>query len=372
MELLDEFWQCQLATATANECPALTASLEISTHSERPRVHLHAIATVKRTQDSPRYWPARLKSDFMFRGLPPSHQSPAADGKGTNPRNRAVREGHYYLQCPKLGHVAYRTNWKSCFDFPVDARFIRNLYQVNKISVPKAIEEFVRARDRASAWVQELRRTLALEATAEAERRAAAAQASWSSQPFKPACAAELGFLRQFAWRFQADLAWALTSAAAACEAGSPGEPDPPLRRYRFLIYNGPSRMGKTERACHWFDAAQTLLVNAQNCTTPSLRALHASGWRCIVYDEGNWALAAANRALFQSGPRPVTLSQSNCNESAYDVNVYATPQIICSNHFWQGCSSAEDRLWIEANSFFVEIMEPTWLDALPQPHPGA
>jgi hypothetical protein len=68
---------------------------------------------------------------------------------------------------------------------------------------------------------------------------------------------------------------------------------------------------------------------------------------------------------LFQSGRRPPTMSQSNCNESAYDVDVFAVPMIICSNDFWAG-SDGQDMVscaWIKENSFIVEITDKTWVE---------
>jgi hypothetical protein len=100
-----------------------------------------------------------------------------------------------------------------------------------------------------------------------------------------------------------------------------------------------------------------------QNCTTPNLRRLQAEAYKAVVYDEADWRLPAEQRALFQSSPRPVELSQSNCNESAYSVVMYGMPQIICSNDFWKECTNEEAREWVEENAEFVRIDDPTWLE---------
>ncbi len=121
--------------------------------------------------------------------------------------------------------------------------------------------------------------------------------------------------------------------------------------------------MGKTERAGHWFGAAETLVLNSQNVTTPCLRDMPSGAWRAVVYDEADWRLPASQRALFQSSARPITLGQSNCNEAVYSVVMHGVPQIICSNDFWKGCGplDTEARVWIEGNAWILDILEPTW-----------
>jgi hypothetical protein len=213
----------------------------------------------------------------------------------------------------KLGLVLSRTNFKKHTDFVVDARFVENLLKRRKITYDMAIREFVWARDRAHSHVMDARRTRALEASVAQEIVATSTQEQWSSLPFLPPNAAERDFLAQFRHRFTDSPTCALTPAAHALdETGVPAEWAEPPRRYNFLIYDGAPKMGKTERACHWFGREQTLVLNSQGCTFPNMREFLTGTWRAVVYDEADWRLVALNRLLLQSGPRPVMLGQSN------------------------------------------------------------
>ena len=73
--------------------------------------------------------------------------------------------------------------------------------------------------------------------------------------------------------------------------------------------------------------------------------------------------LMSVNRALFQSYPRGIQLSQSTCNEAAYTVVVWRIPMILTSNNFWAKCQDESARDWILANSYYRWIDEPTWLE---------
>ena len=189
------------------------------------------------------------------------------------------------------------------------------------------------------------------------------AQEKGLQKPFKPPAEKELAFLLQFAFNFRTMPDWGRTPAGKIVGRRNPEDSGDLPRRCKFLIYNGPTRLGKTERAAHWFGGSETMVLNCQNVTTPCLRDMQTGAYRAVVYDEGDWRLPASQRALFQSAARPVTLGQSQCNESAYNVVMHGVPQIICSNDFWKGCGpeDMESRLWIEGNSFFVDILEKTW-----------
>ena len=44
---------------------------------------------------------------------------------------------------------------------------------------------------------------------------------------------------------------------------------------------------------------------------------------------------------------------------------MHGVPQIICSNDFWTDCGpqDMEARMWIEGNSWILDILEKTWVD---------
>jgi hypothetical protein len=135
-----------------------------------------------------------------------------------------------------------------------------------------------------------------------------------------------------------------------------------PLRRYKVLVYDGPSRTGKSERARHWFGNERTLVLQCQGIVQPCLLEW-LEGKRCaILYEEATWELLWHNRLLMQSGPQMVQMGQSPTNQSMYCVNVFRCPMMLVSNNFWAGCDDEEARSWITANTFYRYITEPQWL----------
>ena len=120
--------------------------------------------------------------------------------------------------------------------------------------------------------------------------------------------------------------------------------------------------MGKTELACSWFGTLNTLVCNAQDCTTPNLRPVHSGKYSAILFDEGDWRLCYQNKTMMQASPRPVELGQSQCNDRSYQVLLFRVPLIVCSNDFWNGCDNDAAREWIELNSIYIRINSQVWV----------
>jgi len=67
------------------------------------------------------------------------------------------------------------------------------------------------------------------------------------------------------------------------------------------------------------------------------------------------------NKEFFQSGPWVVALGKSVCNEHAYDVRLYHTTHVLCSNFFQmtlaQGATE-EDADWLDKNLFVATLLK--------------
>lgn len=135
------------------------------------------------------------------------------------------------------------------------------------------------------------------------------------------------------------------------------------LRRFKFLIYDGPSRSGKTEMGREWFGASRTLIVDTQSCETPNLRAMLTGKYKAILMEDGNWELCHRNRALVLSSTMPVQSNPFPCNHLSLSLNLFRVPIIICSNNFWSGCTNEEIREWIEQNSCYVRVRHKLYID---------
>jgi hypothetical protein len=272
-----------------------------------------------------------------------------------------VDTAHYYLQAPKEGWLLSRSNYQKHVDFTVTAKMVMSLWRKRKLSHEMAKAELVFARDRAHVHLQEISKLQ----REEAERRQEAAlkrkREALPRRAFLPPLDVELQWLRQYPVAYSSRDSPA-AEAVARSFADAPGPHRPPaLHRFRVLVYDGPSRTGKTMRAIHWFGEDRTLILNCQNTTSPCLRSWTTGNFDAILYDEASWELLWAQRKLFQAGPHPVQLSQSQCNESLYEVNVFAAPMIVCSNTFWQGCKDEAARAWLQENIAFVPVLRRCW-----------
>jgi hypothetical protein len=193
-----------------------------------------------------------------------------------------------------------------------------------------ALVEVWATRDGAHKWAAEIERVQLHEAQVAAENTRSRVAATCRLRPFRPPGPEEVAWLQQFA-------------ASARGLA-------PPLLRFKPLIYDGPSRTGKSERAVSWFGPQGTLVLNCQGVAAPHMKGWLSGRYRAVVCEESHWTLLWSNRLLFQSGRQPVLLGQSACNEHAYTVSVYGTPMILTSNNFWEDCEDTAAREWITAN----------------------
>ena len=102
----------------------------------------------------------------------------------------------------------------------------------------------LKTRDSVPRWLLELSKTHDREAEVSNKKVVEDALSSMTLCRFKPATQEEARFLRQFA-----HLPLRMVPAG---EDASPRFDGPQLRRYAFMVYDGRSRTGKTERAAAW------------------------------------------------------------------------------------------------------------------------
>lgn len=360
VDLFTVFWNHVLVWASRNEnWKHYSAVLEVSTNSEEHRVHLHLMVSFHER--------ARIINfaRCTFSGMRPGDVT-AANGRGARAANRALREGHYYCQCMKVGALMCKTNWVANVDFLVDAVMVKRLWRKRKLTAAMAIRELINCRDRSHTNVAEVEKACALEYRMLCQQLQVEAEEGWRPRPWKPASTTEIAWLLQYGHLFNQDVFdKSLAVQALRDEHGGNLPPQAGLqRRYYFLIYDGMSHTGKSERAIAWWGWNLTRVCNCHKVTSPNLRNWLNGKEKAIVFEECDWRLVAENKLLFQATTRPVTLSQSQCNESAYDVWVHGTPMICTSNDFWRDCNDDEIADWIKMNSYYVWVDSPLWLAA--------
>ena len=132
--------------------------------------------------------------------------------------------------------------------------------------------------------------------------------------------------------------------------------------RCTMLALIGPSKEGKTSKAISIFGSSKTLKVSCQGCPQgilPSLSAFKRGKHAAILFDECRHDQILLNREFFQSGVYPQSLSQSACNQYAYQLWVYQVAMIICANELKMSEAdglSSSDAEWLSSNVVVVTL----------------
>jgi len=138
--------------------------------------------------------------------------------------------------------------------------------------------------------------------------------------------------------------------------------------RSKPLVLVGGSQQGKTSRAMAIFGISKTFKVSCQSCPNgvlPSLSGFVRGKHVAILFDEIRSDQVLLNREFFQSSQFPQTMSQSACNQYAYEVWVYHIAMILCANKLEmteEDGLSVSDADWMQSN--IIEVMLPvghTW-----------
>ena len=136
-----------------------------------------------------------------------------------------------------------------------------------------------------------------------------------------------------------------------------------PRDRRKFLVLDGPSRMGKTAYAMSLFGKDRTLEVNCANEDQPALQAFRQDVHRCVLMDEASPDMVLTNRKLFQAPNAFVQLGQSKTGCHQYSVYMNDALIVIASNHWREALASMphSQASWIEANQVLITVTKPLW-----------
>ena len=137
-----------------------------------------------------------------------------------------------------------------------------------------------------------------------------------------------------------------------------------PRHRYKFLVLQGPSRVGKTAFARSLCDPGyETLEINCASGAEPDLRAYRMRKHDVILFDEIIPQQVVSQRKVFQAQSAKVQLGCSATNMYSYSVYVWRNKFVLASNNWDTSFSelSPADKEWITANSFVLRVTEPMW-----------
>lgn len=335
--LWDEFKSFTARVCEQLNWPLRSGTMEISFKRKHAENLVHFHLAVTDADKRHRLREAATDKTWVFLGSRP--QVRPTQGKGRH-LHKALSNAHYYVQAPKYGTAFTFTNHAAFKSLLVEPGFVYELWRKRKLSHETCIDQLMMSRGRGvRGYVADVEYFLKWE---RARAQAAQKQVLEALIQWKPN--KELVVVMQWVEMHRTKFGTAT--------------------RFPFLVLNGPSRFGKTSYAKNLFGPDVTLVLSCQGALHPALDRLEPHH-RCVVCDEANHEMVCRNKQVFQAGLDQVQLGQSQCNQHAYSVFMYAMPIIVCTNDWLVGATK-DQADWCHANSVLVNVNEPMWRDELP------
>ena len=137
--------------------------------------------------------------------------------------------------------------------------------------------------------------------------------------------------------------------------------------RYKFLVLDGPSCTGKTVFARSLSpDPDRFLEVDCAGTTDPDLKDWKNLYHEFVLFDEASCETVLRYKKLFQASASWTVCGSSRTNVHAYKIWAHRVRLIIASNRWMDDLRklSVEDAMWLHANSVYVPVTEPLFVDA--------
>jgi len=252
-------------------------------------------------------------------------------------------QGLYYVQCPKIGQVLSGGSLSPFQDYLVSGEWIMNLVQACKITYSSAREELIKSAKNLQRLLPGLEKWKKERDELQLQTQIAEVQAAIGKQkrPYKTVPAV---------------VAWQQTFNVMKM-------------RYKFLVLEGPSSLGKTQFSSSLSPSGRFLEIDCAGSLEPDMRLYDALQHDTVLFDEGSCALVLRCKKLFQASASMVNLASSGTNCHAYRVWVYKK-QLVISTNRWSvelQMLPGADRDWLVQNSVHVLVTEPLWLEEAPQ-----
>ncbi len=335
-ELYEEF-TTQVETFQKRHCIdsfAMAQELCTQTFADSGVIRLHFHAWLKFQHKGPAQGRLMEMSEWTFKG-----SMPVPSSWETANHRKAEYAGHFYLCVgEKRGRIRCDTDVKMHIDYPVNPMWICRLLSSKHISGQTAKSHFAKAVFAAKLNIDNV--------------TAAEKYNAHETMMLEKLVVDNSLRLTQRAFRSIPEVtAWL-------------GSFDDLKDRYKFLVLDGASGLGKTRLAANMTTAEKFLLVDCASSTTPDVldfvRGLHD----VVLYDEAHVDMIIKNKKLFQSGIDIAKLASSATNNCAYSVWMHRVKQVVCSN-VWESelkLLPDGDRDWINKNSIYVKVTSPLWI----------
>ena len=320
-----------------------TGSMELCTDTllkeKRLQLHVHLFVHSGYSADQPPFRVESAQSLELF-GVPP-HMSAchsAVKARGRNSNEASAAAGHYYLAMPKKGKVfMHWANVEPFKQYGVKDQWIHQFWQQDKLSNAAARAEFVNCKKGIRQHTENVELYERLVREREAESRRAVTAAALLQMTLPNVVIPEVA-------------AWV--------------ESRKTLRdRYKFLVLEGVSQVGKTSFARGLMGREACLVMDCSGDNTPCLRQYDGARHHVLVFDEGKASMVLCHKKLFQASIDEVTCGSSPTNQHAYVVCVHAACIIVTSNTWSEDLAGASeaDREWLVNNSLHLRIFGALW-----------
>ena len=232
----------------------------------------------------------------------------------TNPNGgrrpwRNAGQGHYYLAMPKLGKVmcaSSRSPFKGNNAYNVSPEWITQGLQGGKMTYANAKCEYIKCCRNVAHNLPNLEKICLENRQIHLLARASAVKL-------------ELEKGRRPSKSYALVDAW--LEEGRACR-----------RRYRFLVIEGPSCVGKTQFVLNRFGHDSCIETNCSSTPEPDLRDFDSTKHRAILFDEAPCSLVLRNKKLFQASASFVQLGCSMTNCHRYEIWAHQTYMVVTSN----------------------------------------
>ena len=136
--------------------------------------------------------------------------------------------------------------------------------------------------------------------------------------------------------------------------------------RYKTLVLNGGSEMGKTHFCQYYFREPEEMLVlNCEGTIMPDLDEFEPDGHRGITLDECCPLLILKHKRVFQCLPYRTLVKQSPTQMYKSSVMLSGVRIIVTTNSWDENfalCTETE-KAWLNQNVIVVQVTHPLWRD---------
>ena len=246
-------------------------------------------------------------------------------------------QGMYYVQCPKKGMVKYGGSVLPFQDYLVNGDWPLNLLQQGKMTEADCRAEIVKSAKNLPRLLQNLERL---------QRERGLASVQVAVRRTEAILEADRHAFRKMA------------VVDAWLESFSQCRP-----RYKFLVLEGPSMVGKTHfaRSLSPSGTHGVLEVDCAGKEHPDLREFDQGRHDTVIFDECSASAVLLHKKLFQASASMVSLGSSATNMHCYHIWAHRMRLIVTSNRWSLEIRKlpTDDHAWLVANTVHVLVHEP-------------